>query len=129
MLLVLRQRLTALISGIAHEPYIRRKDMEGKLKTTHIIIPDQSYRSQRLGTAQEWGIKVVYPQWIRDMALQHPVSSHARLQSMMADPVKIESADNLETAGPSSDDVTDDDKPLKGCRVHVPRRTEVCSIL
>lgn len=102
--------------------------MEDKLRTTHIIIPDQSYRSQRLGTAQEWGIQVVYPQWIREMALQHPVSSRQDIEEAACsatEPDNFQSLAVSQTAGPSSDDFADETKPLNGCRVHIPRRVEV----
>lgn len=118
--------------GIPHEPVIRRRDMDGKLKTTHVIIPDQSYRSQRLGTAQEWGIQVVYPRWLRDMAVRHalpPASGVNSIRSPDPSPVDNQIADSQKTAGPSSDDLADDNGPLKESRVHISRKVEVCGLV
>lgn len=99
--------------------------MDGKLKTTHIIIPDQSYRSQRLGTAQEWGIQVVLPQWIRDLALRYPVQRHSA--PTVEAPIEVESSNDSQAYGSRdpSDDFLDDAKPLEHCRVHVPRKIQV----
>lgn len=104
--------------------------MDCHLRTTHIIIPDQSYRSQRLGTAQEWGIKLVYPQWIREQALQHPVRVNVdkEVSHKPKQYVKSEEIDKFQDPLPSSDDSNDEMKPLKDCRVHVPRKLQVCKL-
>lgn len=101
--------------------------MDGHLKTTHIIIPSPDYQSTRLGTAQEWGIQVVLPQWVEQMALACPLlSPSADVSEATSADFEAEGrmAEGMQENAPSSHTDTEADKPLSRCRVHISRKVQ-----
>ena len=43
-----------------------------RVKTTHLLIPDVYYSGRKLGAAQDWGIPIILPSWINELAASNP---------------------------------------------------------
>lgn len=116
--------------------------------TTHLVIPNSDYSSTgRLAKAQEWGITVVYPDFLKKLAVDglafqvpkkdgKPVLKEEEEEELVEDPefvmMDLDNGDDdvvvtRESLGPF--DQAEEEKPkvgpLTGCKIAIHRDLEV----
>lgn len=124
-----------------------------KGKTTHLLVPDTYYTSRRLGVAQAWGIKVVFPSWLKQLVESSPAVAAAPIVPLLQNvgrfvqPAPPQPAYNLDidmldcSTAPEPTDNQDEGiekqlqlessevGPLKGCVICIYSKVEVSGLL
>ena len=97
--------------------------------TTHLVIPDSSYASRKLGVAQEWGLQVVYPSWLRELAERSPFREESTNEPTAMDidlstDVSLSRFNENRSSGKPKAEM-EQDGPLKGCCICISPKLEV----
>ena len=110
---------------------------------THLIIPNAEYAStKRLASAQNWGITVVYPDWLKNLAVNglqeqgKEQISATKVEELEEDPefARMDLDDDPNGGSPEQvDDIKsghgkEGTGPLVGCKIAIHRELEVSAI-